>query len=388
MTKLPQVPTTSFENRIKYFDVTTGELSTDLSDLPVLKLGYDSYFTKLDKPKQLINADGRGIARYLGALPIDEIPFTLGEGSTPLVPSKVFEGVYIKNEGLNPTGNFKDRESALVLAYAQKQGFKNLAIASSGNAALSAALYARIYNTRVTCYIPSRTPSEKTDMIDLFGARTHIIGSTYEESYHYLLDNLPMGSINITSGALPLRSDGVKTIAYEIWEDLGDVPDVVVCPVGNGSALAAIYHGFADLKEWGFTTKVPAMISVQIKGADPINQSLSKGRWITIPKDITDSECEAIVAKESFCSPKAVYAIKNSNGFGVSITDHQVIDGLRFAIDNEGIFPEFSSASVFSAILEYGEKIKAKGKTIVLVNSATGLKETRHLRTILGKSNV
>lgn len=380
---MPQVHTMPYVNPVKYQDVVTGKQGTDLADLPQIRPGYDSYVTKISKPRKFINEDARPIARYLSALPLNSIPLTLGEGATPLIPSKIFDGVYIKNEGMNPTGNFKDRESALAIAYAHEQGYKNLAIASSGNAALSAALYARIYGINITCYIPSRTPKHKTDMIDLFGARTHIVGDTYEDSYHYLLDNLPSGSINITSGVFPQRSDGAKTISYEIWEELGDAPDVVVCPAGNGSALAAIYHGFNDLKRWGLSTKIPAMVSVQIEGADPINQAVANGDWLTILDNVPDSQCEAIVAKESFCSPKAVHAIRESGGFGVSVSDHQVIDGLRFAIDNEGIFPEFSSASVFSVMLGHSKKIMEKGPEVVLINSATGLKEIQAIKEIL-----
>jgi threonine synthase len=370
-------------SNVKYKDVVTNKTSSDLTKLPPIKPGYDSFFTITPKPKQLINPKARGVLRYASALSVSNIPLTLGEGGTPLIPSKVFKGVYIKNEGMNPTGNFKDRESVVALAYAHEQGYSSLAIASSGNAALSAAMYSRIYNLKTTCYIPNRTSDQKTDMIDFFGARTHVVGSTYEESYHYLLDNLPAGTINITSGAFPLRSDGTKTIAYEIWEDLGKVPDVIVCPAGNGSALAAIYHGFCDLKEWGYTDTVPMMVSVQIKGADPINRAFESGKWLTTLKDVPYSMCEAIVAEESFCSPKAVYAIKQSGGFGISVTDHQVIDGLRFAIDTEGVFPELSSASVFAAILEHGEKIQGKGKTVVLINSATGIKDTQGTRKVL-----
>lgn len=366
-------------NKLRYHDVISGKSSSHLSELPLIKPGYDSYFTEIDKPSHFIDTTKRGIGRYLSALPVEKLPFTLGEGSTPLIPSKVFDNVYIKNEGMNPTGNFKDRESALVLAYAHQQGYNNLAIASSGNAALSAALYARIYNIRTTCYVPERTPAPKKNMMSLFGANTHLIGNTYEESYHYLLENLPAGSINITSGVMPLRSDGAKTIAYEIWEDLGETPDIIVCPAGNGSALAAIFHGFKDLKNWGLIESLPIMVAVQIKGADPIIQAFNKGKWITSLKNIPASDCEAIVAEESFCSPKAVSALRESGGFGISVTDHQVIDGLRFAIDNEGVFPEFSSASVFSALLEFDKKIRSKDKKIVLINTATGLKETQYL---------
>ena len=323
--------------------------------------------------------------RYLSALPIDDLPISLGEGSTPLIKSKVFEGVYIKNEGMNPTGNFKDRESALTLAYASAKGLKNLAIASSGNAGLSAALYSKVHRINTTCYVPEKTPAQKVGLVQLFGARLHIVGKTYEEGYRYLLNNLPMGSENITSGAFSLRSDGAKTIAYEIWEQLGCVPDTVVVPCGNGSVLAAVYHGFAELRDWGLTNKVPAMISVQIKGADPINQAFANDEWIEQLKDSEDSICEAIVANESYCSPKAIYALRESKGFGVSVTDHQVIDGLRFAIDMEGVFPEVSSASVFSALLDFGNDIRALGKNIVLLNTATGVKDTESTRQLLGR---
>jgi len=370
-------------NPIKYKDIISGATGNNLDELPAIMPGYDSYIVKARRPKELIDTSAHGVWRYLPALPLKNMPLTLGEGSTPLIPSKVFNGVYIKNEGMNPTGNFKDRESALALAYASQQGYKNLAIASSGNAALSAALYARIYGINITCYIPDRTPAHKTHMIDLFGARTHVVGCTYEECYHYLLDNLPPDTVNITSGAFPLRSDGTKTISYEIWEGLGKAPDVVVCPAGNGSAIAAIYHGFCDLKDWGYIDKVPAMVCVQIKGADPINQAVESNEWLTVLEDIPDSQCEAIVANESFCSPKAVQAIKKSGGFGISVTDHQIIDGLRFAIDREGIFPELSSASVFSVMLSHYKQLREKGSSIVLVNSATGLKELQALRAIL-----
>lgn len=289
---------------------------------------------------------------------------------------------------MNPTGSFKDRESALTLAYAQEQGWKELAIASSGNAALSGALYARLYGIHMTCYIPKNTSKGKLQMIELFGGRSHEVGQDYEESYHYLLDNLPTGSINITSGAFSLRSEGAKTIAYEIWEDMGSVPDAVICCAGNGSALASIYHGFAELKEWGFTDKVPAMICVQIKGADPINQAWKRDEWIRVLDDIPASECEAIVAKESFCCAKAVHALRESGGFGISVTDDQVISGLQHAVEREGILPEFSSASVFAAFLENTERIAKLGEKIVIINTGNGLKEIDLLSKFLNSSGL
>lgn len=373
------------ESHIKYRDIVSGQTSTNLTELPSVGQGYDSYFIQTPKPKKLIESSARGVLRYISAMPVKKMDRTLGEGGTPLIASKVFPNTYIKNEGMNPTGSFKDRESVLALAYAHENGITQLAIASSGNAALSAALYSRIYNITTTCYVPDRTPQEKIDMIDLFGGRTHIIGHTYEGSYHYLLNNLPTGTTNITSGVFPLRSDGVKSIAYEIWEDLRAVPDVVICPAGNGSALASIYHGFADLKNWGYTDKIPRMISVQIKGGDPINLAINEQKWISTVSHVPDSICEAIIAEESFCAPKAIYAVRESHGMGISLDDNQVIEGVRFAIDKEGIFPEFSSASVFSALMEYESKVREKDETVVLINTATGIKDIEGIRESLAE---
>ncbi len=365
----------SERDSIEFEELTTRSRSSDIRKLPVPKKGYDTCILHMPKPKELLSAKKQGIARYASVLPVGEIPFSLGEGETPLTHSKVFANVFIKNEAMNPTGSFKDRESAFALAYAKEQGWKDLAMASSGNAALSGAFYARMYGIRMTCYIPKDTSKAKSQMIELFGGYAHKVGTNYEESYHYLLNHLPSGSVNITSGVFSLRCEGAKTIAYELWEDLGEVPDVVLCPAGNGSALASIYHGFFELRQWGFTDKIPAMVCVQIAGADPINQAFDRGEWIIVLDDVPVSECEAIVAKESFCSAKAVNAMRQSGGFGISVTDDQVIDGLRFAIDREGIFPEFSSASVFAAFLEHTDKIKSLGEKIVLINTGGGLKE-------------
>lgn len=372
-------------NHVEITELSTGKRARNYQDLPVPFPGYDSFWADPPpKPPKRLGKNGAvGLTRFEDVLPPGKIPRTLGEGNTPLTPSRKFPDVYIKNEGLNPTGSFKDRESVVALAVAAERDWSNLAIVSSGNAALSGALYARVYGLRMTCYVPKGTPRHKLNMIELFGARMHLVGETYEDTYNYLLDNLPQGMINVTSGVFPQRVDGFKTIAYEIWEQLGQVPGSVVCPAGNGSALAGIYKGFEDLKAWGLTDSVPAMVCVQVKDADPVVRAFRKGEWIAPLKDVPDSMSEAIVALESYCSPKAVYAMRQSGGTGVTVDDHQTIDALRYAIDEEGIFPEFSSASAFAALLENFDEIAKPGKPTVIINSGSGLKEIQELRDVL-----
>lgn len=373
----------SEKSLVQFEELITGKRSFDMRSFSAAKKGYDICIVHMPKPSKLFDSTEQGITRYVSTLPVKSIPFSLGEGQTPLTQSKVFPNVFIKNEAMNPTGSFKDRESALAMAYAREQGWKDLAIASSGNAALSGAFYARMYGIRMTCYIPTSTSKSKTHMIELFGGYAHKVGKNYEESYHYLLDHLPSGATNITSGVFSLRCEGAKTIAYELWEDMGAAPDAVVCCAGNGSALASIYHGFSELKQWGYIQNIPAMICVQIKGADPINQAFAQNEWITALDHIPASECEAIVAQESFCCAKAVNAMRQSGGFGISVTDDQVIDGLRHAMNREGVFPEISSASVFAALLAHTEYILSLGERIVLINTGSGLKEIDRIKRVL-----
>lgn len=374
------------ENNVKYLDVMTGMRVDHLHSFSS-KSGYDSLISVVPKPLAGLSQNALGLARYLPALPVKEITHYLGEGATPLIPSKRFANVSIKNEGVNPSGSFKDRESALTLAYAKQHGWKALSIASSGNAALSAALYARVYGMEITCVVPVHTSPSKLRMIQLFGGKTLLQGETYEDSYHSLLQSPLENCVNITSGACSIRSDGAKTIAYELWEQMGKVPDVIFCPAGNGSLLASVYHGFHELHEWGFTNKKPRMICVQIAGADPIHQAFRAGTWHETITHPVDSLCEAIVASESFCSPKAIWALKETHGDVISVTDEEIKQAAHVAIHEEGIFPELSSASVFAAFTKVYGDIHPH-ENIVLLSSGSGLKEIEALDALLnGEKN-
>jgi threonine synthase len=370
---------------MSYTELSTGKRSEKYEDLPVPFPGYDSIWSDpYPHPPKLLRKNGPvGLARFADALPPGAIPRSLGEGGTPLTPSRTFPDVYIKNEGLNPTGSFKDRESVVALAVAAQQGWQDLAIVSSGNAALSGALYAKAYGMSITCFVPKGTSSGKLGMIELFGGKAHVVGENYEDTYHHVLENLPKGTVNITSGVFPPRVEGFKTIAYEIWEQLGAAPGAVVCPVANGSALAGIYKGFEELRQWGLTDSVPAMVCVQVTGADPVVRAFECGEWVTPLSDIPDSMSEAIVAMESYCSPKAVHALRESGGLGLTVDDDQTTEGVRFAINEEGVFPEFSSGAAFAAVREHHEQIAALGGPIVVISSGSGLKEIQALQKVL-----
>jgi threonine synthase len=336
-----------------------------------------------------------GIERFLPLLPVEKLDALLqGTGDTPLIHSHKFgkevgiPKLFIKDEGQNPSGCFKDRESAAVLSAALEKGYKEVYIVSSGNAALSTAALAQHVGIKCTCYVPEKTTEEKKQLIQLYGAKLVTIPGFYEDVYRKVVDMNPPGW-NVTSGQNEYRLEGGKTLAFEIWEQLGgNVPDKVVIPSGNGGCLAATWNGFVELYKLGKIHKLPQMICVQIKGAAPIKAAFEQRVPFVVLGDIDDSIAEGIVAQESYCSPKAVDALIKSKGQVIEVTDDEVIKALGQVIRTESLVVEPTSAATFAAL----SKIKVDPEDVVVaVNTGTGMKvlgEIMHLLNKGGKHDI
>lgn len=295
---------------------------------------------------------------------------TLGEGNTPLTWSRNM-GVWIKHEEMNPTGCFKDRESAVVISKALELGYKKVVVVSSGNAALSTAAYAQKVGLQCMAYVPEKTSKAKKQLIEMFGATIHEIPGFYEDVYRYVVDHPIKEAWNVTSGQNPWRVEGNKRIAYEIFEQIGHLPDIVIVPAGNGGCLAGIWKGFDDLVKMGKTTKVPKMVAVQVGGADPLQVAIKQGKsWVNL-MNVEASIAEGIVAAESYCSPKAVEAITKSGGYVVSVDDKEIVEALGMVMSQESLVTEPTSAAAFAGL----KKIHTtKESDIVVINSGSGMK--------------
>lgn len=319
-----------------------------------------------------------GIDRFLPLLPVSQISpfFTRGVGNTPV--SKVstigqtvgLENLWVKHEEVNPTGCSKDRESMLVITAALENNIRKIIIVSSGNGALSTAAFAQKAGIECICYVPEKTSEEKRSLIRLSGARLIAIPGFYEDVYRYVADVKPEGW-NVTAGQSPIRTEGNKTIAYELWEQMG-VPDIILTPSGNGTCLVGIWRGFVDLQRLGKIDRLPQMVSVQIKGAAPLKTALAQAKDFVVLDDIKDSIAEGIVAKESYCSPKAIRALQESQGYVIEVTDQEIIDALHTIIRTELIFPEPTSAAVYAALPKL--KITNPKGLVVAINTGSGLK--------------
>lgn len=331
----------------------------------------------------------KGIERFLPLLPISEIPsfLTRGVGNTPVsrlqnIGAAVgLEKLWVKHEELNPTGCSKDRESMLVIATALKNNIRKVVIVSSGNGALSTAAYAQKAGIECICYIPEKTSPEKQKLMKLFGASLVTIPGFYEDVYRHVVDTKPEGW-NVTTGQNPIRIEGDKTIAYELWEQLG-IPDVILTPSGNGGCLAGIWKGFTELKKIGKIDRLPQMVSVQVKGASPLKVALMQAKDFVVLGDIDDSIAEGIVAQESYASPKAVKALRESNGYVIEVTDKEIIHALGAVIQAESIIPEPTSAAVYAALPKL-QGVNSQS-LVVAINTGSGMKLLSKITQLLSK---
>lgn len=351
-------------------------------------LVYDYKNIKKEEIKKLF-AGGEmcSIDHCLPLLPNEKFHITLGEGETPIFQLKNlgtklgFHNLFVKDETVNPTGSFKDRESSIVVNVAIDKGKKDLYITSSGNAAVSAAAFCNVAKLKCTAFVPKTASVGKKTLIKLYGANIREMNGEYEDIYRKVIDEQKPNLIkwNITSGYNIFREEGDKIISFEIFRQLG-VPDKIIMPIGNGSLFFGVYKGFWELMKLGLTNKLPAFIGVQIKGFSPISKAIrEKKDFARIEEEPISIAEGGIAAQESFCAPKVIDVIKVSKGKLIEIEEKELISSLKELIKEESFIVEPTSLAPFAAL----HHIKSVNETIVCVATGTGLKNLQELFDIL-----
>lgn len=333
--------------------------SVESSDLN-LKCGcFSNYYSTLD-----FNEDVR----------LDSV---LGEGNTPLTLSHFINSkfkikkLFFKNEMFNPTGSFKDRGTAHVFGTLLKDSsIKKVAIASSGNAAISACAYAQLFNIECICFVSDHISHSKSQLIQALGGDLQVVPGYYSDVYKYLVDNLPSDTLNITPGQFVGHENGNMAIVEEIYQKSKDI-DYIIVPVGNGSLLYGIYKGLLLLKVRGVIEQFPRIVGVEVKDNAPVAEAIRRKKDYFEVAKIPDSIGDAgIAAQCAYCSPKAISALKETDGFMVEIEESDLYWAGKDLIQ-EGILCEPTSASVVAA-LKYIPDIA--GKNVVAVITGSGLK--------------
>lgn len=315
----------------------------------------------MEIPSKYWAPKGIGVWRYASMLPLKK-GVSLGEGATPLVKSNLGGGLYVKFEGANPTGSFKDRGMALGVTVARESGANKVVVASTGNTAASAAAYAARAGMKCYVVLPRGNVARgKLMQAALHGAEIVMVNGLFDKALEYVVNYgtkyaYPLNSFN------PWRLEGQKTVAFEIFEELG-CPDYVVVPVGNAGNISAIWKGFKELAELGLCNKLPRMVGVQAEGAAPLAEAWERGLEEPLFVDEPRTVATAIKIGRPINWPKAVRAVKESGGFFIKVQDGEILKAQRELAQRDGIGAEPAGAASVAGYL----KAKLRGVVVAVV---------------------
>ncbi|GEM_PF-9151 len=325
--------------------------------------------------------------RYRKLLAPQEVePVTLGEGWTPLI--EIQEGdraFYLKMEGCNPTGSFKDRGASLLVSILRSRGIQSVHDDSSGNAGAALAAYAARGGLEATLFVPAHASPAKLAQIALYGA--HLEAVTGARSAATLAAQQRTTSDRTSyyaSHALhPLTLMACKSLAYEIWEQLDRrVPDIVIMPLGHGTQLLGLYGGFRDLHAAGLISHLPRLIGVQARQCAPL--------WQRFHHEATDTvEGETIAEGIRIADPvraeQVLNAIRGSKGDILAVEERDILTGL-LDLARHGILAEPTSAVVWAAVKQYA-LVLPRNAMVVLSITGSGLK-TPQIERLAGQASV
>jgi threonine synthase len=299
--------------------------------------------------------------RYADRLPVEPL-VTLEEGDTPLIPApwlseQTGAEVYLKFEGANPTGSFKDRGMTVAVSAAVSEGAKAVICASTGNTAASAAAYAARAGLRGAVIVPEgKIATGKLAQALMHGARVVALRGNFDEALKLVRELTERHPIALVNSVNEYRIEGQKTGAFEVCDVLGEAPDVLCIPVGNAGNVTAWWRGFG---EYGVA---PALHGYQAAGAAPLVDGA--------PVELPETVASAIRIGNPARWEDAMNAFTASRGQVRAVTDEQILDAYRLLAAREGIFCEPASAASVAGLLANG----AEGK-VVCVLTGHGLKD-------------
>ncbi len=318
--------------------------------------------------------------RYLEALPFEKTNIyssvTLGEGMTPLVRFERGEPRFLlKLDYLMPTGSFKDRGAAVLIAKAKELGVSAVLADSSGNAGTAIAAYSARAGIPCHIYVPAAISEKKLSQIKMHGAYLHKIPGTREETAEAAKVAVDREKIFYASHVYnPFFLEGTKTFAFEIWEQLQyQVPDTVVLPVGNGTLVLGAYIGFKNLVEAGAADKMPRIIAVQAEPCSPIAAAFKDNRQVR-PVENTGTQAEGIAIANPERGDQIIEAVKATGGTIVTAPEEDIATA-QAGLAGKGFYVEPTTAATYAAYKKHRDIHINEKEVVVLALCGTGLKK-------------
>ena len=347
---------------------------------------YDSISRQFNR-ESLLQSNDRSIWRYQPLLPVDPqvaVP-RLSVGWTPLYHSPILSSnlglktVWVKDDGRQPTASFKDRASAIAVVKAKEKGAEIIATASSGNAAAAlSGLCASIQQPNVI-FVPETAPEAKIAQLLVFGSRVFLVKGTYNEAFELCLKaSRTYGWYNRNTGFNPYMTEGKKTAAYEICEQLDwKAPDRIFVSVGDGCIIGGLHKGLKDLLALKWIDKMPKLMGVQATGSNYMYTA-----WKNREDIITKSPIDAQTVADSISVGlprdriKALAAVNETGGAFICVEDGEILDAIPELARCTGVFAEPAGAAAYAGLVKAVEQQQVSGdETIVVLNTGSGLKD-------------
>ena len=368
-----------------------GELGT----LDIL-YDYETLRASLDRDKLTVGGPS-DCWRYKALLPIvDEsrVP-PLAVGWTPLYDSPRIaetlgiDQVWVKDDGANPTGSLKDRASALVLARALEAGMDIVSTASTGNAAAAlAGLGASLPEIDTVIFVPATAPPAKVAQLLVYGAQVLLVDGSYDDAFELCLAVCDeQGWYSRNTGVNPFTTEGKKTVALEIAEQLGwNAPDVVVVSVGDGSIISGVHKGFSDLMRLGWIEHMPRLIGVQAEGSAVLAGAFEAGLAPqAVGRKRADTIADSIASELPRDRAKALRAVRSTGGAFVKVSDAAISAAIPKFAQLSGVFAEPAAAAGFAGLeLAVRARIIQPEESVCLLSTGTGLKDIARARESVG----
>ncbi len=336
--------------------------------------------------KNIFKTRKKGLFRFKELLPIDDENniVTLGEGDTPITEARTlgrrigFENLYIKDEGLNPTGTFKARGAAVGVSKAKELGIKTIAMPTAGNAGGAWSAYSAKAGIKLVVAMPQDAPELAKKEAYIYGAKTYLVKGLISDAGKIISRGVKKhGWFDAATLKEPYRIEGKKTMGIEIAEYFDwEFPDAILYPTGGGVGIIGIWKAFNELRQLGWIKdKIPKLISVQAEGCNPIVKAFNK------KKDVSEFCSGANTIAGGIRVPKALGdfivldAIKKSGGTAVQVKDSEILDSINLIARTEGLFICPEGAALVAAVekLRKSNFLKSNEK-IVLLNTGSGLK--------------
>ncbi|WP_353066172.1 threonine synthase [Tunturibacter psychrotolerans] len=329
-----------------------------------------------------------GMWRYCSVLP-DVTPVTLGEGWTPMLHSKRYPGLYIKEEGANPTGTFKARGLGLAVTMARHYGLQHLAVPSAGNAAGALAAYAAAAGIKAHIFMPQDVPFANYVEGIVYGANVTMVDGLISDCARMVAENIkaqreantPTSEVwfDISTLKEPFRVEGKKTMGYELVEQLGwQYPDAVFYPTGGGVGLIGMWKAFEEMEQLGWVTgKRPKMYALQASGCAPVAKAFEEGKPASEFFQNAATFAAGLRVPKPYGDAIILDIVRQSGGKALAFSDEEILASILDYAKHEGIFlsPEGATATAaYDALIATGD-LKPTDK-VVLFNTGAGLKYT------------